>query len=112
MLSETRRVTFLVSNDIHAQHVGFDTAAGKDLGGVARRSSYIKSFPNSKGVILLDVGDAFLGSEYFTFFHGEVEMKLFETLGYEVCNALVYVLSIYYLIFILFLCWFMLLLWI
>uniref|UniRef100_A0A7S3PGQ1 Calcineurin-like phosphoesterase domain-containing protein n=1 Tax=Aplanochytrium stocchinoi TaxID=215587 RepID=A0A7S3PGQ1_9STRA len=81
---ESFSVTFLVSNDLHSQHVPFDTDAGPNLGGTARRATYLSEQRRKHGnVVVLDVGDAFLGSDYFTFFDGEVEMKLFDALGYE-----------------------------
>jgi len=84
-MANPKRMTFLVTNDVHSRHFGFASEAGEDLGGSARRASYFKEQRKkyNGNVITLDVGDVFLGSDFFTFFDGEVEMKVMESLGYE-----------------------------
>jgi 2',3'-cyclic-nucleotide 2'-phosphodiesterase (5'-nucleotidase family) len=52
------------------------------LGGVARRAAYFKSRAAERPLIL-DVGDAFQGSPYFSWFNGEVEMAAMSKMGYR-----------------------------
>lgn len=78
------KVKFLVTNDLHSRHVPFDGTAGQNVGGSARRASYFaKEAEGGEHILKLDVGDSFLGSNYFSFFHGEVEMRLLQHMGYS-----------------------------
>lgn len=76
-----QRVVILHTNDTHSQVDPMSDGTG----GVARRKALIDSVravePN---VILVDAGDAVQGSLFFTLFHGEVEQKLMNALGYDI----------------------------
>eukprot|EP01052_Picozoa_sp_SAG31_P013477 SAG31_NODE_810_length_11919_cov_4.480924_15_plen_453_part_00 len=78
----TRRVVILATNDTHSQM----EPDSDGLGGIARRATYLKAVradSSPDNVLLLDAGDAFMGSLYFTFFHGEVELFTMAKLGYR-----------------------------
>ena len=80
------KIKLLVTNDLHSRHVPFDSAVGENVGGSARRAKFFREEAEADvdaELLILDVGDAFLGSNYFSFFSGEVEMKVMQTLGYR-----------------------------
>lgn len=76
------RLTLLCTNDTHSKH---ETPKDDEPGGLARRASYLKMHraqaTAEHAVAYLDCGDSFMGSDYFTFFNGEVEMKVLEHLA-------------------------------
>ena len=76
--SLTGQVLLLVTNDTHSQML----PTSEDVGGAARRASYFKGRAHEVPLIL-DVGDSFQGSPYFSFFGGEVEMSALERMGYR-----------------------------
>jgi 2',3'-cyclic-nucleotide 2'-phosphodiesterase (5'-nucleotidase family) len=78
----SRRVVLLATNDTHSQM----EPDADGLGGIARRATYLKAARAAHSpdtVLLLDAGDAFMGSLYFTFFGGEVELAAMAALGYR-----------------------------
>ena len=78
----TRTLVLLATNDTHSQM----EPAKDGLGGIARRATYLNELRAAHpagSTLLLDVGDAFLGSLYFTFFGGEVELLTMAHLGYR-----------------------------
>ena len=77
-----RRIQVLATNDCHSQM----EPASDGLGGIARRATYLREARarHADGAtLLLDIGDVFLGSLYFTFFHGEVELATMAHLDYR-----------------------------
>ena len=75
------RLVILHTNDTHSQ---IDPMAD-GTGGVARRKALIDSVRSAEpNVLLVDAGDAVQGSLFFTLFHGEVEQKLMNELGYDI----------------------------
>jgi 5'-nucleotidase len=87
-------LTILHTNDIHAHLAAFDdfgafcdkekNAAGKCQGGVARLATAV-SRERAKGgpTLLLDAGDQFQGTLYFTKFKGEPSAVFMDRLGYN-----------------------------
>ena len=74
-----QRVTLLHTNDLHSQ---IDPA---QQGGMARLKAAIDSVRGADGnVLLINAGDAFQGSVFFTLFQGEVEQKLMNGMGYDI----------------------------
>ena len=69
----------LCTNDTHSQ---MEPSPESGKGGVARRATYLKGRAEERPLVL-DVGDAFQGSPYFSWFHGEVEMAAMARLGYR-----------------------------
>ena len=75
---EDFELTILHTNDVHAhieQFNKYGSACMEDpnecFGGVARRHTVIEKFRNkTKNVILLDGGDEFSGTLWFTMYHG------------------------------------------
>jgi 5'-nucleotidase len=84
--SASRKLTVLHTNDTHSQIDPF--AANHRLyanqGGVARRAELIRQIRSeNEQVLLLDAGDVFQGTPYFNQFHGELEMKVMQAMGYD-----------------------------
>ena len=80
-------VLLLVTNDTHSKMVPYvqnELDGGGDItvGGVARRTSYFKQRQHEQPLIL-DVGDSFQGSPYYSFFGGEVELAAMERMQYK-----------------------------
>lgn len=77
-------LTILHTNDTHDHLVPYDTKAGHDLGGVARRATYFKQVKAERpNVLVLDAGDVFQGTPIFTFFNGEADYKAMDQAGYD-----------------------------
>ncbi len=75
-----QRVAIVHTNDTHSQIDPLDNG----LGGVARRAALIDSLRNSEpNLILIDAGDAWQGSVFFTLYKGEVEQGIMNLLGYD-----------------------------
>ena len=81
----TASVTILHTNDIHSHLTPFDMpGTGKNLGGSARHYEFIKKVRSqAPDALLLDAGDIFQGTPFYTFFKGEADMKVFSLLGYD-----------------------------
>lgn len=84
--AEAVRVTILHTNDVHSRLDPFPANdprnAGK--GGIVNRARLISQIrAEQKNVLLLDAGDAFQGTPYFNFFHGEPEIRAMRLLGYD-----------------------------
>jgi 5'-nucleotidase len=80
------KLVILHTNDTHSQIEPFPANHSKfpGMGGVAKRYSLIQKIRNEEEhVLLLDSGDIFQGTPYFNAFHGELEMKLMSTMGYD-----------------------------
>ena len=77
--TSAQRVTLLHTNDLHSQ---IDPAK---QGGMARLKAAIDSVRSTdSNVLLINAGDAFQGSVFFTLFEGEVEQKLMNEMGYDI----------------------------
>jgi 2',3'-cyclic-nucleotide 2'-phosphodiesterase (5'-nucleotidase family) len=83
--AETAGVTILHTNDIHSHLTPFDMpGTGKNLGGSARHYEFIKKVRSeTPDALLLDAGDIFQGTPFYTFFKGEADIKIFSLLGYD-----------------------------
>src|SRR5690625_5415161 len=83
-LSEPDVVTILYTNDTHGRIDPFPQTAREHagLGGISRRASLVKRIrqesPNS---LLLDAGDAFYGSPWFTLYGGKRQFELMSLVG-------------------------------
>lgn len=63
-------------------------AITRDLGGVTRRKTLIDQKKTQAGVngeefLLIDAGDVFQGTLYFTLFKGQVDLTFYNAMGYE-----------------------------
>jgi len=84
-------IQIVCTNDTHSQFEPFEKKLGlsinqttSNLGGVARRKTIFKQLTQDvPGTLILDVGDHFTGSDFFTFFQGELEMKILKQLNYH-----------------------------
>ena len=80
------KMTILYTNDSHSHLVPFDLPEfGKDIGGIVRRDSFVKKVrADNPATILVDAGDIFQGTAFYSFFKGEVDMLAYDMCGYEV----------------------------
>lgn len=75
-----QRVAILHTNDTHSQIDPLDNG----LGGVARRAALIDSMRRAEpNLLLVDAGDAWQGSVFFTLYKGEVEQGILNLLDYD-----------------------------
>jgi len=90
---EVAVLEFLVTNDTHSRVRAFpdpQSSSAQDqhkplVGGIARRKTFFdaRRQDNPHGVLVLDDGDLFNGSDFFQFTQGEADMKAFELLEYH-----------------------------
>lgn len=75
----------LYTNDTHSRLLPFDMPkVGKNVGGVARRQAYIEKVRRENpSCLVLDGGDMFQGTPFYTFFKGEPEIRAFSMCGYD-----------------------------
>jgi 5'-nucleotidase len=86
---ELIKISILHTNDWHSRIEPFpmDGSKWQGAGGAARRATLINQFRLAeKNILLLDAGDVFQGTPYFNFFHGELEFKLMNYMGYDACT--------------------------
>ncbi len=77
-------LTILHTNDTHDHLLPYDSRAGKDLGGVARRAALIKRIKaQTPGTLVLDAGDVFQGTPIFTFYQGDADYRTMDQAGYD-----------------------------
>ena len=83
-------LVILHTNDVHSQITPQLTPRligdGIGLGGYERRENYIKEVikkHGKKNVLILDGGDFSMGSSHFAIYKGDVEIELFNALGYD-----------------------------
>lgn len=88
-------LTILHTNDVHARFEQFnkygtqcsesDSSAGKCFGGVARRHTKIQEIRGSHdNVLLMDAGDQFMGTTWFSVHRGMAASFFMKQLGYDV----------------------------
>ena len=83
-------LVILHTNDVHSQITPQLTPRlignGIGLGGYERRENYIKQVIKEHGknnVLILDGGDFSMGSSHYAIYKGDVEIELFNVLGYD-----------------------------
>ena len=87
-------LTILHTNDVHARIDEFDSrgntcdeeeqSAGECFGGVARRSTMVEQIRSeAPNVILLDAGDQFQGTLFYTQYKGGAAQEMMNTIGYD-----------------------------
>ena len=84
--NHTDTLIILHTNDTHSQLEPERTGRNKGLGGVHRRAAYFDQQIEHYGrgnVLLLDAGDYNQGTPYFTVFKGDIEIEMFNSLGYD-----------------------------
>ena len=85
-LNNTDTLVILHTNDTHSQLEPERTGRNKGLGGVHRRAAYFDQEVERYGrdnVLILDAGDYNQGTPYFTVFKGDIEIEMFNSLGYD-----------------------------
>jgi len=83
--SGTEKVTILYTNDHHSYLLPTDLPDfGKQVGGIARRHALIQSIRASQScVLLLDGGDIFQGTPFYSFFKGKADIEAYSLCGYD-----------------------------
>jgi 5'-nucleotidase len=77
-------LVILHTNDTHSNIEPLSSGRNKGFGGVQRRANYIDSVRKAhSNVLLLDAGDYNQGTPYFTLFKGEMEVMLYNAMGYD-----------------------------
>lgn len=78
-------ITIMHTNDTHARLVPFDHKVhGPDCGGIVRRAGLVKQIrETSPGAFLLDAGDIFQGTPFYSIFKGEACYKAAVACGYD-----------------------------
>ncbi len=87
-------LTILHTNDLHSRVEPInrydsncsakDGAAGKCFGGYARLATAIRTArADAPGALLVDAGDQFQGSLFYTWYKGKVAAEMMNTLGYD-----------------------------
>ncbi|HNV70345.1 MAG TPA: bifunctional UDP-sugar hydrolase/5'-nucleotidase, partial [Candidatus Ozemobacteraceae bacterium] len=79
-----RQFTILHTNDLHSHLLPFDQVDfGKNVGGAARLAELVKRITAStSNWVLLDGGDLFQGTPFYSSFFGEVEAQVAALIGY------------------------------
>ncbi|MBP5470159.1 MAG: bifunctional metallophosphatase/5'-nucleotidase [Candidatus Riflebacteria bacterium] len=79
------KVTILHTNDTHAHLIPFDDADhGTNVGGIVRRAGLIELIKKEgNNPLLLDAGDIFQGTTFFTIFKGEACYRTAKALGID-----------------------------
>ena len=74
------------TNDTHAQLMPYTLKGGPPAGGAAARAALIGRVRGSDRArtLLLDAGDVFQGTPYFTFYRGRPDYTLMTRMGYDV----------------------------
>ncbi|WP_144186209.1 bifunctional metallophosphatase/5'-nucleotidase [Elioraea rosea] len=93
-----RRLTILHTNDVHARHDpvnrlggacrSVDETSGACLGGSARLAAAVASERRvaedaGRRVLVVDAGDQFMGSLFYSHWRGEAERRVMEAIGYD-----------------------------
>ncbi|GAB4271193.1 MAG: bifunctional UDP-sugar hydrolase/5'-nucleotidase [Candidatus Rifleibacteriota bacterium] len=78
-------VKILHTNDTHARIIPIDSKLyGKNVSGAIRRASFISKIKQqAPDTLVLDSGDMFQGTPFFTFFKGEACYKIAKAMGYD-----------------------------
>jgi 5'-nucleotidase / UDP-sugar diphosphatase len=75
--------TILHTNDLHSHDEPF-TEFGKSIGGMARIGHLIRSIRKQEpNTLVVDAGDIFQGTPFFSKYHGAVEVHLLNEIGYD-----------------------------
>lgn len=77
-------LVILHTNDVHSHIEPLSSGRNAGFGGFLRRANYINHVrQNHKNVLLLDAGDYNQGTPYYTMFGGELEVLLYNAMGYD-----------------------------
>ena len=72
------------TNDTHAQLMPFSRKGGEPIGGAAARALLLERARGDRArTLLLDAGDVFQGTPYFTFYRGRPDYTLMGRMGYD-----------------------------
>ncbi len=79
------KVTILHTNDTHAHLIPFDDPShGKDCGGIVRRAGLMELIKREgNNPLILDSGDIFQGTTFFTLFKGEASYRTAKAIGLD-----------------------------
>jgi 2',3'-cyclic-nucleotide 2'-phosphodiesterase (5'-nucleotidase family) len=80
---ERTTITVVHTNDLHS-HLSPATDGVEPVGGIARVATLINRIRASEPyVIVLDAGDMFMGTPFFTFYGGKAELECYNAIGYD-----------------------------
>ncbi len=79
------KLIILHTNDTHSRLLPEEkTSHGKNIGGILRRNEYFKKIKNTGiPVLIVDAGDIFQGSPFYSFFKGQANFKAAALCGYD-----------------------------
>lgn len=81
------QITILHTNDTHSRLEPFppDDRRYGGLGGAARRATLVRKIrQENPHTLLVDAGDAFQGTPFYNFYHGEADYRVMSAIGYDV----------------------------
>lgn len=81
------KIVLLHTNDTHSRIEAIPSTDkyNPNMGGVVNRKAVVDSIRQiEKNVLLIDVGDFVQGTPYFNLFHGQVEAKTMNMIGYDI----------------------------
>lgn len=89
--AQERHLLVLHTSDTHScvepVSRNYSDTAQADKGGFLRRAALVKQLRKERPeLLLLDCGDFSQGSAYYNLYHGEVEVKLMNAMGYDACT--------------------------
>lgn len=89
--AQERHLLVLHTSDTHScvepVSRNFSDTAQAGKGGFLRRAALVKQLRKERPeLLLLDCGDFSQGSAYYNLYHGEVEVKLMNAMGYDACT--------------------------
>lgn len=85
--AQQKELYLLHTSDTHSRVEPLETTSAdryRGMGGVARRTAYIKQMREQHpNLLLLDCGDISQGTPYYNMFKGELEVKAMNLMGYD-----------------------------
>ena len=85
--AQQKELYLLHTSDTHSRVESLETTSAdryRGMGGVARRTAYIKQMREQHpNLLLLDCGDISQGTPYYNMFKGELEVKAMNLMGYD-----------------------------
>lgn len=82
--AQENTLVIMHTNDTHSQIEPYSYKSDTNVGGFLRREAAIREIrEQSPNTLLLDAGDFSQGTPYFNFFHGYVEVRLMNAMGYD-----------------------------
>lgn len=82
--AQNNTLVIMHTNDTHSQIDPYTYKGDVNVGGFLRREAAVREIrADNPNTLLLDAGDFSQGTPYFNFFHGYVEVRLMNAMGYD-----------------------------